>query len=373
MEPAQPISDPGKSETGVASMSSGASDQRQPVHAKAKLWYVGLVLALLLLGGGAFLAYRWLGAAKTHDRPAYSGPVQKIAVANIGEYSILNLIAKQKGYFVQNGLNAEITEYASGPPAMADLLAGKVDVAVAADFVGVVNIFSHPELRILSQLGSQDNFRIIARKDKGITSAEGLKGKTIGVTKKSAGEFFLGRFLSLHNLGLGDITEVDLAPAAMVTQLTNSQLDAVVTFEPHAYKLQNTLGDAIISWSAQGDERALAVSYTTDALVKDRPETIRRYLASLRDAQNFLRQNDAGARQILATAQNYDPAYVDYIWPKFDFRLSLSQELLLTMEDQARFVMANKLTAAAKVPNYLDYIYFKGLQAVQPEAITIIH
>ncbi len=58
---------------------------------------------------------------------------------------------------------------------------------------------------------------------------------------------------------------------------------------------------------------------------------------------------------------------------KNNFILSLSQVLIIAMEDEARWAIKNNLTDATEVPNYLDYIYFDALEAVKPDAVNIIH
>jgi hypothetical protein len=49
----------------------------------------------------------------------------------------------------------------------------------------------------------------------------------------------------------------------------------------------------------------------------------------------------------------------------------LDQFTLISLEDQARWAIRNRLTDAEKVPNYLDYIYPGVLKAVKPEAVKI--
>lgn len=51
--------------------------------------------------------------------------------------------------------------------------------------------------------------------------------------------------------------------------------------------------------------------------------------------------------------------------------LFLDQSTLISLEDQARWALRNKLTDAEKVPNYLDYIDPGVLKAVKPEAVKI--
>lgn len=326
----------------------------------------GGVLLLLLLG-----AVYWFLAKPSPAK--YTGPVEGLRIGNVGEYSIFNLIAKDKDLFKKHGLDAEITEYASGPPGVADLLAGKVDVTIAADFVGVSNIFAHPNLRILSQVSEQTVFQVIARKDKGIAEPADLKRKRVGVTKKGAGEFFLGRFATFNDLQVADLIIVDLPPADMMAGLKSGELDAIVIFEPHAYNIKKELGDQVVSWSAQDGDTTLGFLYTTDEFIKAHPQTIKRYLMALAEAEDFLNANPTEAEAILARSLNYDPAYVEYLWPKIDFKLSLQQKMLLNMEDEARFAIENKLTDQTTVPNYLNYIYFAGLESVRPETVTIIH
>src|SRR5262249_5549202 len=150
-----------------------------------------------------------------------------------------------------------------GPPAVTDLLAKKVDFAIAGDFVGVNNIFKNGNLRILSQVSEQESFHILARKDKGINQPSDLKGKTVGVTFNGAGQFFLYRYLSLHDMKATDIKSKNLTPDQMTSQITDGKIDAIVIFEPHVYDLQKSLGDKIVNWSAQGSELTSALAYTT--------------------------------------------------------------------------------------------------------------
>lgn len=356
---------------------SGDEQTNVQQHTQTRLVRYALIgLAMLVVIAVALTAVWWFkkhAAHKSAGAPAYSGRVENITVANIGEYSIFNLIAHDKGFFAKQGLHVTLNEYPSGPPAIADLLAGKADFAVAADFVGVSNIFKSDQLRILSEASEQDNFRLLARKDHGVLKQADLKGKKIAVTKKTAGEFFLERFLSLNGLTMSDVEEVDRTPADIVSQLTAGQLDAAIIFEPHAYKLQQSLGDKIVSWSAQGNEKAIAVVYTTQNRIQAKPDVAVRYLKALSEAEEYVAHNQQESKNILMKTMGYDQAYVNYMWPKFDFSLTLNQELLLTMEDQARFLIMNHAVSQTQVPNYLDYIYFGALQKAKPDGVNIEH
>lgn len=332
-----------------------------------------LVIVLIIFAVVAVFVGGYLLWQKNKEPEKYTGPVEKIVIGNLGEYSILNLVAKDQGYFKENGLDAEIKEYPSGPPAVVDLLAGKVDVTIAGEFVGVSYIFTNNNLRILANTSKEKVVQVVARKDKGINNPANLKGKKIGVTRKSSGEIFLGRFLISNNMSFSDVDIINLSPSEMTDQISKGQIDAVVTFEPNPYNIEKILGDNAIVWSAQGEQNTYATLYSTDEFIKNHPQIIERYLQSLIQAEQYVKNHDTEAKAILAKAMNYDDSYISYIWPKISFSLNLEQELLLTMEDEARWAIENKIIDQTKVPNYLNFIYFDALTKIKPEAVTAIY
>lgn len=326
-----------------------------------------IVVVLFIVGYFLFQKF------STKPLTPFTGPLETIRIGNIGEYSIFNLIAQDKGFFRNNGLEAGIHEYESGPPAVAALLSGQEDVAIAADFVGVMNIFSNPHLRILSQVSSQKVFYLVARHDKGITIISDIKGKKIGVTRKSAGEFYLGQLLILNHLNLKDITIIDLPPSQIVSQIKTGQIDAAVIFDPYPYTLARELGNQVIVWPAQGDQKIFALSYSTDTFIANHPQVILRYLRSLIQAEHYVQAYPLEAQQLIAKKLGYDNTYMQHMWKNFTFTNGLDQELLLSMEAQARWAITSGITDKQTVPNYLNFISFDGLEASKPEAITIIH
>ncbi len=298
--------------------------------------------------------------------------IEKIVVGNlIGEYSTYNLIAQENGYFKKNGLDMESHIYDSGPPAIADLLAGKVDLALAAEFPGVRTMFMNDNLRIVAQLSRQDVFRLVGRTDKGISKLEDLKGKKIGLTITSAGEFHFNRFLDLHNLSAKDMTIINLTPSQMSEQIADGQIDVAVTFDPHAFNISRKLGDKEISWSIHENQKTFLILYSTDEFIKTRPKTIERYVRSLVEAEHYLQEHEEEVKDLVTKTFNYEKTYTDYIWPKFDFGIYLEQALLLTMEDEARWAIANKLTDKTVVPNYIDFIYTDALRKVKLDGVTL--
>jgi NitT/TauT family transport system substrate-binding protein len=333
-------------------------------------WWI-LFLTVVVCAGLA--AYVWRTRSSVRQQNSYAGPVEKITVANIGQFSIFNLIAKEQGYFELNGLDARVDEYDSGAPSMAALLGGDADFAVAADFVGVRNLFAHKDLKVIAVVSQHDVFRLVARRDKGISTPADLSGKKIGLTRRTASEFYLGYFLAFNRLSLENVTLIDLSPAEMSRQIESGEIDAALTFEPYAYDLTAKLGRDVIAWSVQGDQKALGLAYTTASFADRFPQVVEKYVRSLIMAEQYVKEHNTQAKRFVASALSYDQGYIDYIWPKFSFVVTLNQDLILTMEDQARWLMEAGLETKQPVPNYLNAIYFPALEAVKPTSVTIAH
>ncbi len=342
---------------------------RKPVKTKLS-WRRASIIGLIVLGLAGSLAIWW--QQRTSAVPEYTGPVERISTGLIGEYAALILIAQDQGYFRAAGLDVAITEYPSGPAAVADLLAGKLDTAMGADFAGVRNSFAGQDLKILATMSKSEAFFMVARRDHGINTEADLKGKKIGVTRKTVGEFYVGQFLTFNKLALRDVTIVDLPQQDLVEAVKAGHIDAAVLFEPNAYRAGSLLGSNAVRWSVQSGQSIYALLYGTSKLTTQRPQVIKRYLQAAVQAEQFVKTHDAEARSIVAKRLGYDAAYIDYIWPKFNFTVSLDQELLLNMDDEARWAIENNLTTSTKPPNYLRMLYLPALEAVKPEGITII-
>lgn len=341
------------------------------VEGENSRYYTRSILAFFVLATILF-GISWRSNVFSPAAPAVPRELQRIRIANIGEYSVLNLIAARQGLFAQHGLDADVREYDVGPSVMNALVSGEVDVSVTADFVGVTYLFKNPDIRIFAQTSDHDVFRVIGLHAKGVRTPADLKGKTIAVTRKSAGEFYLGRFLTFNDLLLSDVHIVDMPPAEIARAVRAGTVDAALTFDPYAYDLKEDLGDTVEEWTVQAEQRTFALAYGMKDFIAAHPDVIQNYLAALIDAQKFAELHPEEAQKILAQEMQYSDTYVRATWPNFRHRVRLDQELLIVMEDEARWSIDNHLTNVTKIPNYLNAVYQDALLAIDPYAVTIL-
>ena len=326
----------------------------------------GLVIVVALAVG----SYLWLSEKKA---PKYTGPIEKITLAvSSSSVSALIYVAEDLGYFEENGLDVMFKEYPSGKQCADAMIAGEADISTSADFVLVSNSFDHDDLRVLGTVSSLDIIELIARKDRGINQLRDLKGKKVGVLRKSVAEFFLGVLATFNGFSIDDILIVDLTPPQNVTAMSRGDIDASLVWNPFAYEIKSALGDNAISWSGQSNQDYYFLLLTKESWIKKNPEVAERFLQSLIRAEEYMIKNNDAAKTLLREAFDYDVDYLNAIWTKMDFRVILSQELLLLFEDQARWRVDNNLTKGRSAPNYLDFLSLEALESVKPEAVTVI-
>jgi NitT/TauT family transport system substrate-binding protein len=333
-------------------------------------WIVGFITAGALALGG--LAYRgWVPSPAL--RP-YHGPYDPISISTSSDAkSALLFIAQDQGYFSEHGLEVTLKVFQSGKMGFEQLQAGKIDIANAADFVLVEQIFAGARsLRCLGAIGVAEDHYLIVWKGRGILEPRDLSGKRIGVPWGTTAEFFLGRFLAFNNLSLKEVGMVDIKPAELANSLAQGRVDAVMVWQRWAEEIKKQQSDQILSWPGQNGQAYYWLLVATDAWVKARPGVLERLFRALYQAERFLKNRRAASLQIVARRINLDPAIVKAALNQGRCALSLDQSLLVIMEDEARWMIRNHLTEQTRVPNYLEYIDATALSRVNPAAVSLI-
>jgi ABC-type nitrate/sulfonate/bicarbonate transport system substrate-binding protein len=288
------------------------------------------------------------------------------------EADVVVYIADELGFFSGNGLNVTLRPFETGLASYKAMLKGDVDVSIPAEFVVVGGSFKESKIRIISTTGKADFFTIAGRRDHGISKASDLAGKRIGLARNTIEEFFLGRILDLHGLNIKDVTVVDMTFPAVVDAIREGVVDAVITLPPYSNSIKSTLGAGVVEWSAQSGQWLFAVLTSTDDWIARNRDLVVRLLKALDQANVYIAEHPQEAKLIVQKRFNLDAIAVERTWQRNHYFLSLDQALLVAMEDEARWMIKNKLTTEKKIPDFLDYIYQDGLKTVKSEAVNII-
>lgn len=303
----------------------------------------------------------------------YEGAVEKITVgvARIEAASLLYL-AQERGFFRARGLDVKLVEYSAGVLAADDLLAEKLDVATTSEFAAVAKLSVNSGVRILASIVRADTLEVIGRRDRGIEKPSHLRGKRIAVTRDSGGDFFLGTFLADHGIPAESVTFVDLPPPGILEALAAGTADAAMTWEPAVGWIKERLGQNAVHWPGQGGRGYYMVLLARDEFLRDRPRAAERLLRALIDAEEYAAGQPSQAQEFIAMRLGYDRALLESLWARCDFRVRLDQDLLILMEDEARWAIRRR-GLKREVPNYLDVIRWEPLGKIRPGAVTVIH
>ena len=325
-----------------------------------------IIAIVIVVFGAVFLL--WSRAPK-----GYSGRIKPITIGTIPwEPSALIYIADARKFFTANGLDVIVKDFDTGLGTTNALLKGDVNIAACAEFITVERIFQKEPIRNIATIAKSQNEYIIARTDKGIKTVADLKRRRIGLPRQTIAEFYLGRFLELNGMNIRDITAVDELPVKLGDALASGDVDAVVAWQPHASQIEKQMANNIVVWGAQSGQLMYWNITGTDTWITSESELVNRLLRSLAQAENYLKVHPDDSKSIVQKRLRYNNTYINGVWLEHQFSLSLDQALILAIEDEARWMIKNKLTGEKVMPNVLDYIYEDGLKAVKPEAVNII-
>jgi NitT/TauT family transport system substrate-binding protein len=163
-----------------------------------------------------------------------------------------------------------------------------------------------------------------------------------------------------------------MRPDEMLDALIKGRVDAVATWYPNRQLILKALGKkGIIFYNEAIYTETFCLAAQKD-FVKARPETIKKVLRALIRAETFVQQKQDESRRLVSESSKIDKALIDEMWDAYNFKITLTQSLLVNLEDQTRWALKKKLTASKDMPNYLDFIYADGLSAVKPEAVRIL-
>jgi sulfonate transport system substrate-binding protein len=288
--------------------------------------------------------------------------------------SALVIIAETEGFLRKEGLDVKVKEYASGRLALQGMLKGQAEFATVADSPIVVSSFEREDFKVLATIASSDNEpKIVARRDRGIAKPTDLAGKRIGTQKGSAVHFFLYHFLLKHGLRGVRTTVVFLEPAELPSALARGEIDAFSMREPLVGEAQRLLGDNAILFEEKGLYLKTFNLVAVEDAVKNRTSVVNKILHSLIRAEEYTRQHPEQARRKVANRLQISEAVLSREWNELWLRVSLEQSLLLNLEDQARWAVSEGLVKGKKMPNFLNIIFIDPLHTIRPEAVRLIH
>lgn len=333
---------------------------------KFPFWLRAVVIILSFIVGMNFLVSCKPGASSKSREKVRLGISRSFL-------SVPVYIAKEQGYFAEEGLDVEVKEYGSGKMATNALFAGEVDISTVSDMPVVLNSFKREDFCIFATfIHSYPFVKIIARKDKGIKTGADLKGKRVGANRGTSSHFFLVVFLIHNRLSISDVEMVHIRTVDLPAALKNGEVDAISVWQPYTQKAKKLLKNNAIELPSSEIYRTTFNFAVMKGFANEHPETLKRFLKAIDKAATFIKKNRETSQDIIAETFKLDKDTVSAAWDDFTFKLSLDQALLVAWDEIARWAIQSNFIDKKRLPNYLNFVYLDALEAVKPESITII-
>ncbi|MBF0311324.1 MAG: ABC transporter substrate-binding protein [Magnetococcales bacterium] len=338
-----------------------SSRTSRPLPSRRRLC-LGLVAGLV-----AFLSLVNLGIGQ----PEASKELRLVVAHTPTLLTGLVTLAQRLGYFRNAGLDVVLSEHATGDEALQRVESGQADLATVAETAFVLRLFERPQLRALAVIGGSDNeVRILARKDAGIAVPSDLNGKRIATQKRLSTHFFLDQFLLKNGLSMQDITPHFHKLPELPDRIVAGEVDAISTRDPFLSRATARLGENAVVFEAIGLYDKVFLLATLEESLPGREKALERFLHALIRAEAFVRDSDNEARKLLLRLLPGEE--LESQWQHARLRVWLDHRFLLTLENVADWAIRNDLTDKRTLPNFLSNLEAGPLRSVRPVAVNLL-
>lgn len=170
------------------------------------------------------------GCAKTETEEVKE--TKKLSFGAMSSIDIVPIvIAQEKGYFAEEGLELDFQTFTAAKDRDAALQAGELD-GVIADEIGI-SIYQNSgiDMKITGQTNGA--WTLVVGKDSGIESLKDLKGKKMAISENTMIDYLSDYIAEENGLNSSDIEKVAIpAMPARLEALRNKQVDAAILPAP---------------------------------------------------------------------------------------------------------------------------------------------
>lgn len=327
------------------------------------------------------LALGWLlatGGCSQKERQSGLKPGRKVTVGiQVSPAMTLVMVAKDAGFFSQQGLDVELKQFTAGKFALQAFLGGSIDFAISGDVPVCLAALQGNQIRVVAQVVERttNEVRVVALRDNASHDSDDpstyfkKKRRKLATSFGGGPEFFTYDFLRHHNISLKEVEILSQRPEDMPAALETQSVDAISIFDPFAFIAEKRLGGKAITFS---DPTIYSELYVLDARpeqVEKSPEVIEAVIRALVQAEAFIAENPEKSKQIMQGYTKLDRDVIDGIWGNFSFKAALNQKLIDYWNAEAIWARDTAMVGpSTKVPDFKEFVDSRFLTKVNPSA-----
>ena len=237
-------------------------------------------------------------------------------------------IAMERGYFRDEGLDAQFRFFEAAQPIAAAAVSGDIDVGITALTGGFFSLAGRGTLKVIGgglheQKGYEGTAVLVSKKayDAGLTSVAKLGGHSFGITQfGSSFHYMVGRIAEQDGVDLKTITLRPLQTIGnMIAAVRTAQVDATMAIASQAKPLDASGEAKIIAWAGDLVPYQLTAVFASSRMVQDHADMLQRFarayqrgVADYREA--FLRTDAQGKPIYDAKTDAVIPLVTKYVF-----------------------------------------------------------
>jgi len=229
------------------------------------------------------------------------------------------LIAIDKGYFEEEGIDLTVHYMDAGRFCMDAVLSKSADFGNVVDVnVGFLAYSQNKNVLLINEISGCLASEIVARKSRGISKPNDLKGKSLAFSPGTTSDVFARRFLIKHGISEDSIKLVKIQPKGMVAGMIAADgPDASSTWQPFVGSMRKGLGDDIVTFSAPEIYTAREFTAVRTDWAKENEELVVSYLKAIKKANDYATKNKIEAQKIVAKMTGLDLTVVQSSWDSY--------------------------------------------------------
>ena len=251
------------------------------------------------------------------------------------------MVEKRLGHFAKNfGLPVEYVVLMNGPEQAHALAAGDGQFLPATGATSVfLSAASGAPFRILGIFArSPRSFKILAPKDSPLARPEDLRGKTVAGPRGTNLHELLALWLAEAGMTVKDVEFVSMNVPAAAAALAAGRVDAALVTGVPAWRMARA-GYKVLR-DGDGLVGGEVLSVTTEAMLRDHPDLVKKFLAARRETLRWIADHRDEAVRIAAEELDLSPEDVEAQLPLYDFSMEITPAAAAGLQRTADFMAA---------------------------------
>lgn len=208
-------------------------------------------------------------------------------------------LARDKGFFKENGLDVELRIIEDAAIYMAAVAAGELDGN--ASTLDEIMKYRSPEFCFKAVAALDDSHGgdgVLVRE--GVNSLKDLKGQQVGMNEGSVSQFWFNILLTREGMTEKDLEITNMTADDAAAAFIAGQIPAAVTWEPHLSLVRSKKQGKVLIDSAETPGLIVDVVDLTCDYIKNNPKDVEAFNKGLFKAVEFIKTNPDEAYAIMA-------------------------------------------------------------------------